>query len=272
MSALRVLAPGFVTTVQDLGRFGHGELGVSAAGAADPLALRLGNRLLGNPEGAAALEQEAAAGQTLSVGPTREGARTYLCVRGGIEVPRVLGSASTHLLTGIGGVEGRALRSGDVLGMGPVPSGTVRSLDLQRLRALRERGPVRFTAGAQAEWFAPDAHALLGDTEWRVLEGSDRTGLRLAGPTLPRRVSGELLTEGAPLGAIQVPPQGGPIVLFVDHQTTGGYPKIANVIAADLFRLGQLRPRDVLCLAPVELEEARAILLRQEEAIDALLG
>ena len=274
MSVLRVLAPGFLTIVQDLGRFGHGERGVSAAGAADPLALRVGNRLLGNAEGAAALEMtlaggrfcfesdatavlagsdfgaeldgaplppwtpfSATAGQTLSLGPTREGARTYLCLRGGIDVPQVLGSVSTHLLTGIGGLEGRALRAGDVLRTGPAPAGPLRALDRERLRALRARGPLRYSPGVQAEWFGPEAHALLSGAGWRVLEGSDRTGLRLQGPPLPRRVSDELLTEGAPLGAIQVPPEGGPIILFVDHQTTGGYPKIANLIAADLHHL-----------------------------------
>jgi allophanate hydrolase subunit 2 len=118
----------------------------------------------------------------------------------------------------------------------------------------------------------PEAHARLAAAEWKVLEGSDRTGLRLAGPPLPRRVMDELPTEGAPLGAIQVPREGGPIVLFVDHQTTGGYPRIGNVIAADLAHLGQLRPRDTVRLEPVGFEEARALLLRQEEAIVALLG
>ena len=309
MSVLRVLAPGFLTTVQDLGRFGHGEDGVSAAGAADSLALRLGNRLLGNPEGSPALEMtltggrfafERAAvavlagsdfgatldgvptppwvgfpalpGQTLALGPTRGGARAYLCLRGGIDVPRVLGSASTHLLTGIGGVSGRALRAGDALDRGEEPLAPVRVLPPDRLRAFRGEGPLRFTAGLQAEWFEPEAHVLLRTAEWTVLEGSDRTGLRLAGPPLPRRVRDELPTEGVPLGAIQVPRDGGPIVLFVDHQTTGGYPKIGNVVAVDLPRLGQLRPRDVLRLDPVAFEDARALLLRQEEEIDALLG
>jgi biotin-dependent carboxylase-like uncharacterized protein len=213
------------------------------------------------------------AGQTLAVGPTLEGARAYLCVRGGIDVPPVLGSASTHLLTGIGGLEGRALRPGDVLHLGPAPAGAVRPpLDRERLRALRPQDPLRYTPGAQAAWFPSDAHALLRDSDWKVGEGSDRTGLRLVGPALPRCVAGEILTEGAPLGAIQVPPEGGPIVLFVDHQTTGGYPKIGNVVTADFPRLGQLRPRDVLRLTPVDFEEANALLLRQEEEIDALLG
>ncbi|HEX5041826.1 MAG TPA: biotin-dependent carboxyltransferase family protein [Candidatus Polarisedimenticolaceae bacterium] len=308
MRQIRVLAPGFLTTVQDLGRFGHGEEGVSAAGAADPLALRVGNRLLGNPEGAPALEMtltggtfafdsggeavlsgshfgatldgipvapwicfQARPGQTLVVGPTREGARAYLCVRGGIDVPRVLGSASTHLLTGIGGVEGRPLRTGDRLVLGPEPAAPVRPVDLDRLHALRGRGPVRFTPGPQADWFEPEAHVRLATAGWSVLEGSDRTGLRLDGPSLPRRVMEELPTEGAPLGAIQVPRDGGPIVLFVDHQTTGGYPRIGNVIAVDLARLGQLRPRDIVRLQPVDFEQARELLLRQEEAIVALV-
>lgn len=305
---MRVVAPGFLTTVQDLGRFGYGELGVSAAGAADPLSLRLGNRLLGNPEGAPALEMTLAggrfrfeaeavvaltgadfggsldgepaarwsplavrAGQTLSFGPTRDGARAYLCLRGGIDVPLVLGSASTHLPTGIGGVQGRPLRAGDVLPLGPPAARSpLPPLHPERVAALHPRGVLRITPGAQADWFGPEGHALLLDTRWRVLEGSDRTGLRLSAPSLPRSGAGELLTEGAPLGAIQAPPAAGPIVLCVDHQTTGGYPKIGNVIAADLPLLGQLRPRDEIRFEPIDLEAARALLLRQEQEIDAL--
>lgn len=309
MSAVRVVAPGFLTTVQDLGRFGYGELGVSAAGAADPLSLRVGNRLLGNPEGAPALEMTlvggrfrfqaaalvalagadfggsldgepaarwtplaAGAGQTLAFGPTRDGARAYLCVRGGIDVPPVLRSASTHLPTGIGGVLGRALRAGDVLALGAPAAGLpLPPLDAAGVAALFPRGVLRFTPGAQADWFGGEAHTLLQETRWRVLEGSDRIGLRLSDPALPRRGTRELLTEGAPLGAIQAPPGSGPIVLCVDHQTTGGYPKIGNVIAADLPLLGQLRPRDEIRLEPIDLGAARALLLRQETEIDALL-
>lgn len=308
---IEVLEPGFLSTVQDLGRFGYGELGVSACGAADPLALRAGNRLVGNRDGAPAIEmtlrggrfrfpsgavialagapadaapwvvREVSPGGTLELGPVTRGARAYLCVRGGIAVPRVLGSASTHLLTGLGGVEGRALRAGDALPVGREPASpprsidpaaAVRALDSTRLADWYRRDVLRVTPGPQHDWFTAEAHRVLADAAWRVTEGSDRMGLRLDGAPLARRREGELLTEGVALGAVQVTPDGLPLVLFVDHQTTGGYPKIASVAAVDLHLLGQLRPRDTVRFAPIGFDEARARLLEREEELDGLVG
>ena len=277
---IRVVRPGFLTTVQDLGRFGWAHLGVSASGAADALALRAGNLLVGNHEGAAALEMTLTGGEfefdgptvcaltgaapmweafetrAVRCGPARGGARCYLCVRGGIDVPPVLGSRATHLLTGMGGHCGRALRRGDVL---PVGGEAIR-----RPRAGHVAPPplapvLRVTPGAQADWFPT---AIEG--EYEVTEEADRMGLRLRGPALapPTR---EMITEGVPLGAVQVPPGGQPIILFVEHQTTGGYPKIANVISADLRTVGQLRPRDRVRFEQVSLERALALLREQEE-------
>lgn len=284
-----VEAAGLLTTVQDLGRPGYAHLGVSASGAADALALRAGNRLVGNPEGAPGLEMtlaggtfrferdavaalagsdfglecwkpfEVRAGETIRLGPARCGARCYLCVRGGIEAPRVMGSASAHVLTGLGG---GPLRRGDVLKIGPEPSrpplwrGAAREQD--RL------APLRVTRGPQAEWFRRGLDGLV----YSVREESNRMGLRLKGPRFMQQR--EMLTEGASLGAIQIPPGGEPLILFVEHQTTGGYPKIANVITADLWKVGQLRPRDQVRFETVPLERARALLLEQEEWLDGL--
>ena len=283
---MRVVEPGLFTTVQDLGREGFGPMGVSASGAADPLSLRIGNRLVGNPESAAALEMtllggtfeftEAATvvlagsdfgvecwrpidlkpGQILKLGPTRSGARCYLCVRGGFEVPMFLGSASTHILSGLGGFEGRALKKGDVLRIG-----TAFASSAMPQRIPEARKVLRVTRGPQADWF----FASLGDGVYRVTEEANRMGLRLEGP--PIASEGEMITEGVSLGAIQITPSGQPIILFVDQQTTGGYPKIANVIAADLPSVGQLRPRDEIRFEEVSVETAVALLREQEDAL-----
>ena len=287
MNHLVAVAPGFLTTVQDLGRPGYAHFGISASGAADALSLRAGNRLVGNPDRAAALEMtlvggtftfqrdtivavtgsdfganvpmwealEMKAGETLRCGPTRGGARCYLCVRGGLYLEPVLGSASTHLLTGIGGLHGRALKRGDVLDVGPSVPGRAG----RRIAPPEAGGAIRVTRAPQADWFSGEFYR----AAWQVTEESNRMGLRLRGPAIERH-EGHMLTEGVSLGAIQVPPEGQPIILFVEHQTTGGYPKIANVISADLHRAGQLRPRDEVRFELVTVEQALALLRDQE--------
>jgi KipI family sensor histidine kinase inhibitor len=297
-SPIRVLLPGLQTTVQDLGRFGYTHFGVSASGAADPLALRAGNLLVGNAENAAALEMtlvggsfafemdavisltgsdfgaglplwtavEIKAGQTVRCGATRSGARGYLAVRGGIGVPKAMGSASVHVMTGVGG---RPLRAGDVLSIGDAairrprtggPRGRHHAPEFART------GPLRVTPGPQAHWFSDELYA----AAYQVAEESNRMGIRLRGPAIPSP-AGHMLTEGVPLGAIQIPPDGQPIILFVEHQTTGGYPKPANVISADFWRLGQLRPRDEVRFERVTLEQASALLRQQEQWLYALV-
>ena len=292
-SGFRVLSPGFQTTVQDLGRFGFTHFGVSASGAADPLALRAGNLLVGNAENAAALEMtllggafefqtdavialtgsdfgaalplwtavDIKAGDTVRCGATRSGARAYLAVRGGIGVPKAMGSASTHLMTGVGG---RPLRTGDVL---PIGDAAIRRPRIGPPRApgFARTGPIRVTPGPQAHWFSDHLYA----AAYRVTEESSRMGLRLRGLAIPSP-AGHMLTEGVSLGAIQVPPDGQPIILFVEHQTTGGYPKPANAISADFWRLGQLRPRDEVRFERVTFEQALDLLREQEQWLYAL--
>jgi len=303
MSAIEVLEPGLFTTVQDLGREGFGAMGVSASGAADALSLRVGNKLLGNAEGAAGLEMTllggafrfpegglaaltgsdfgamldgaaieiwkpflARAGQVLRVGATRAGARCYLCVRGGISVRAFLGSASTHILSGLGGHEGRALKKGDVLAVGDASAGRGEETLSERARKmLLPRKALRVTPGPQRDWFTAAALELFFASGYRVTEEANRMGLRLAGPAVARAAERELISEGVALGAVQVPESGMPIILFVEQQTTGGDPKIANVIAADFHSLGQLRPRDEIRFELVSWEEARAAFLEQEE-------
>jgi antagonist of KipI len=322
MRVIDVQAPGLLTTIQDLGREGFGPLGVSPSGAADAISLRLGNRLVGNAEGAAGLEMtllggtfgfpegaglalsgsdfgatldgkpvelwtafEAKPGQVLRMGPTRSGARCYLCVRGGIEVKAFLGSTSTHILSGLGGHEGRALKKGDVLTIGPASmdgqkrtgrnacstggAGMVgrRRLAAQVLEKVKIRKVLRVTSGPQSDWFPESAQKIFYESTYRVAEESNRMGIRLQGVAIPTASSGEMISEGVALGAIQVPEGGLPIILFVEQQTTGGYPKIANVISADFHSLGQLRPRDEIRFERVDWETARALFVEQEKLL-----
>jgi antagonist of KipI len=275
------------TTVQDLGRFGWAHHGVSASGAADALALCAGNLLVGNAANAAALEMtltgaeiafeeravialtgadfgaglplwspvEILPGQTVRCGATRSGARCYLAVRGGIAAPKIMGSASVHVITGVGG---RPLRKGDTL---PVGNEAVRRPRPAARFPERWQPPFRLraTPGPQAEWFAGELFA----GAYTVSEESNRMGLRLRGPAIPSP-AGHMITEGVALGAVQAPPGGQPIILFVEHQTTGGYPKPANVISADFWKLGQLRPRDPVSFECVSFDQALEFLQEQE--------
>lgn len=321
MECIRVEKAGLQSTIQDLGRPGFAHLGVSASGAADAFALRLGNMLVGNAENEPAIEMtlvggtfgfegdavvalagsdfgatleghalppwstvHARRGQRLELGATRRGARCYLCVGGGFEVPVVLGSASTHVLTSLGGL-GRPLCAGDrlrvkhssrpagpSLGSGPARRGGAACPDLEWIHRQYADGPLRITPGPQFDWFREAAVGRLTGSTYTVLEQSNRMGIRLAGPPLERLVSREMLTEGVSLGAIQVPESGQPIILFVEHQTTGGYPKIANVCSIDIHRVGQLRPRDHVRFEAVTVQEAHRLYLEREAAFQQIIG
>jgi antagonist of KipI len=208
------------------------------------------------------------AGQTLRIGSTRSGARCYLCVQGGIAVPPILGSASTHLLSGLGGHRGRALRKGDVLDIGPATAPfQKRAVAPQTLSRLSPRKTLRVTPGPQNELFPPPARQHFHRATYRVAEESNRMGLRLEGAPLTHLPRAEMITEGVSLGAVQITAAGLPIILFVEQQTTGGYAKIANVISADLYSLGQLRPRDEIRFEQVDWEAARSLLLEQEKLL-----
>lgn len=274
--SLEVLATGPQTTVQDLGRVGLAALGVGTSGAADPTSLRLANRLLGNPEGAAALEATIGGlevrahggvfvaltgaacpmtvdgapvghasvtwvpdGATLRLGPAASGLRGYLAVRGGIDVPPVLGSRSTDTLAGLGpGIP----VVGDHLPVGPPPAEDPR-VDVAPV-PVPPAGEIvlRVLPGPRDDWFADSAlEALLG-TPYEVTSESDRVGMRLSGPTLVRARAGELSSEGMVTGALQVPPTGQPTLFLADHPVTGGYPVVAVVVIDDIGRAAQAQP------------------------------
>ena len=331
--SLHILRPGLLTTVQDLGRFGFRQDGIIVSGAADARALRVGNLLVGNDETTAGLEITlvgpvirfaaahllaltgaplaatvngrplglnravwVAAGTELLCGPLPAGCRAYLAVAGGVAVPLVLGSRSTYLRAGFGGLAGRALQAGDWLPVGEpsalsarmkqqligpaassaatapvaslVSSGFTPGPDLcpvpaaqPVLRALRGPEYAQFTpASQQAFWRGPYA----------VTPEADRMGYRLNGPKLQRLAETELLSSAVTFGTVQVPAGGQPIVLLADHQTTGGYPRIAQVISADFSALAQARPGQGLQFQEVGLAEAQALYLAQEQRLRAL--
>ncbi|POM22679.1 KipI antagonist [Actinomadura rubteroloni] len=276
MSGLVVLRAGPLATVQDLGRAGLAHLGVPGSGAADVPALRLANRLVGNPEGAAGLEltfggaalrPEGAvwavvtgapapvavdgrqqgmnapfrvpAGATLEVGAPVRGVRTYVAVRGGLTPDAVLGSRSADLLSGLGP---RPLTAGDVVPFGRADGLDPIAVDLAPVPTLPETPELRVRPGPRDDWFASDALATLTGAPYAVTDASNRVGVRLDGPVLARARDGELPSEGMVTGALQVPPDGLPILFLADHPTTGGYPVLAVVAAADVPLAAQLRP------------------------------
>lgn len=256
---------GLLTTVQDLGRPGLAHLGVPQAGAVDADALRHANRVVGNLPGAAGLEVTALGpelvfevdatvavhgrarfvptGTVLDVGRVPDGLRGYVAVRGGLDVPRVLGSRSTCTLSGLGPPP---LREGDRLPVGREVAGEPQELPPPSPGT----GPLRVVLGPREQALtAAGMQALLSAT-WTVAPASDRTGLRLDGPPLERAGRGELASEGVVVGSVQVPPDGRPVLFLANHPTTGGYPVVAVLVRADLGRAGQLAPGSVLRLTP----------------------
>ena len=280
---LTVLAPGPLATVQDRGRPGWAAIGVTRSGAADRAAAALANRLVGNDRSAAVIEATAGGlrvraertvlvavtgapappavdgrpaplnapltlrpGAELSLGLPAVGLRSYLAVRGGVDVPEVLGSRSTDTLSGLGPAP---LRAGHVLGVGSLAAEEP-IVDVAAVRPPSADPVVRVLPGPRRDWLLPAAWSALTSAEWTVSADSDRVGLRLTGPRLHRAREDELPSEGLLPGAIQVPPDGAPVLFLADHPVTGGYPVPAVVVTADLPAVAQLRPGDVLRFRP----------------------
>jgi len=297
MPVIEVADGGLLTTVQDGGRRGHRRLGVPWCGFLDPQAARAANRAVGNAENAALLECTASGptlhfhattrfavtgadlgavleradlgpwpvpsgravvarpGNVLSMRDRRSGLRAYIAFAGGVTVPEVLGSRSTDLVAGFGGYDGRALKANDHLSLGRAPAAEAADVVI----APPAPGPVvlRAVAGPQDDMFTDEARVRLEAATYAVSALSDRIGCRLEGPVLAHRAAGEILTDGMVPGCVQVPPNGQPIVMLGDGPTTGGYPKIATVVSADLGRLGQLVAGDQVRFRLVTVEDAQ---------------
>ena len=304
--AIHVIRPGMLTTIQDTGRWGYQAHGVPVAGPMDPLSHRLANALIGNDRDAATLEITllgpevefeserliaiagaeftigvddrsapmgapfiVAAGTRLHFGPRLRGARAYLAISGGIDVPPVLGSRATHVISRLGGFAGRALRAGDRVPLGPAaPGARAAPSPVEPIVALPEKpARLRVLPGPQADRFATDALAALQSAPYTIAQNSDRMGFRLEGPALAHTRGADIISDATPLGVIQVPASGQPILLMADRQTSGGYPKIATVIAADMAIAGQLAPGDQIVFVVCTPREAMAALIAQEQAL-----
>ena len=274
--AFDVVEPGPRTMVQDLGRPGRASIGVAVSGALDRAALRAGNRLVGNREDAAGLEitmggfgavarrdlwialtggwgpitigehdvdpdeaVEWPAGSELHVGPVAHGVRTYLAVRGGVDGPLVAGSRSTDTMAGLGPAP---LRAGDAVATADAASGPVPPAEPVMAMPPPDEFELELAPGPRADWFTASARRTLFDAVWTIGERADRVGIRLDGPILSRARASELPSEGMLPGAVQVPPDGRPVILLADGPVTGGYPVIAVVVDAALDALAQARP------------------------------
>jgi len=302
--SLHVVKAGLLTTVQDLGRFGHQAAGVPVAGPMDSFSHRVANLLAGNDVDAATLEITLIGpelivdadttiaiagaqfevtcddhyvasgasfgvqrGQRIKFGRIQQGARAYLAVAGGIRTEPVLGSRATHLVSRMGGHGGRALLPGDRV---PIASGlphppTRKSAGL--MLPSKGRALLRVIAGPQADWFEADALKTIAGVSFRVSPQSNRMGYRLQGPPLIQVNQRELISEPVGIGAIQVPSAGEPILLMADRQTAGGYPKIGYVITADLPLAGQLAPGDFIEFHLCTQQEAVTALISRERQL-----
>jgi biotin-dependent carboxylase-like uncharacterized protein len=310
---LKVLAPGFHTTVQDLGRIGYQDIGVPVSGALDEVSLRIANALVGNPAAMPGLEillsgptLEVAAdnvrvalvgpGASLKIGredplvipagqsvtlpgsevfqvaASRDSACCYLAVEGGIAVPLVLGSASTYTRAAIGGLEGRALRREDVVPLAIVHASQGSELRAPALPSAGGEQSIRVILGPQQESFTAEAVTALLDGEFRVSKDADRMGMRLDGPLLQHRAGWDIVSDAIATGSIQVPGSGQPILLMADHQTTGGYPKIATVISADLPVVGRRRTGDPIRFLAVSVETAEAVHREEKRRLAELVA
>lgn len=300
MAFLKVIRPGLFTTVQDCGRWGFQSRGVPLAGAMDLYSHRLANRLVGNARDAATLEVtlmgphvefeepaivavtgaaflvtlderpvrmneaiEAPAGSVLKLGDRTQGARAYIAIGGGILVPLVLNSRSTHVLSGMGGLEGRALRAGD-----RVPVAEAGSSALFAGAVGKRPRPLSLPEGGARLRVLPGPRAFedMALARFQISPRSDRMGYRLDGAAVGDVPPAEQLSRAMPMGAVQIPPAGHPILLMADHATTGGYAVAATVISADLPLAAQLGPGDWIEFEACSLDDADDAFREQEAA------
>ena len=293
---LKIIEPGLQTTVQDLGRTGYQRFGIPVSGALDNVALRVANAIVGNRPDEAALEvlftgptlevhadsvrvavaSDGAAievhgrparridglrsvvlerGQIFHVTAGKGGQAAYLAIEGGLALPAIMGSRSTYQRAGIGGFNGRALQAGDELMLARSGS-EPRTEAMLRMFPLVRPERVRVVLGPQDDYFSAQALKLFLTEQYTVTRDADRMGLRLDGPELTHIKGHDIVSDGIAPGAIQVPGNGLPIMLRADRQTTGGYPKIATVISADLASIGRLGPGNTFRFAAISVDEA----------------
>ncbi|MTI82296.1 MAG: biotin-dependent carboxyltransferase family protein [Firmicutes bacterium] len=310
MPFMKIIKPGLLTTIQDRGRFSYQKWGVPVAGAMDEYALRVGNMSVGNQENEGCLEitllgpvieflqtglvalTGADLGAKLNQRPigawesflvtkgdilqftgVQSGCRCYLAVAGGIKIPVVMGSTSTYLRGGIGGISGRALSEGDELELKSQVNANVLTPGV--IPAEYRYKPstlhvVRVVLGPQDDAFTKEGINTFLQSEYRVTHESDRMGCRLQGPRIEHKSKPDIISDGIPMGSIQVPGNGSPIVMMADRQTIGGYTKIATVITPDLWKLAQANAGDGIKFTKITLAQAHRIYKEYENMLDKL--
>jgi len=305
MSGIKIVTPGFITTIQDSGRFGFQQYGIPVAGAMDMHSLELANILVGNNRDTAVLEitmtgptiefESSVAiaitgadmspaingnaveaykttyvnpGDVLSFGELKSGLRTYLAIEGGIDVIPIMGSKSTYLKAGIGGFEGRKLNAGDHLQISYLKRTIpigIRKIPYSMMPKYNSEILVRVIMGPEDAHFTSEGLSTFLENDYMVTEHSDRMGLRLQGPKIIHKNDPDILSSGINLGTIQIEGNGQPIVLMADRQTVGGYTRIASVISVDIPFLAQAKPGDRVRFQSIDVELAQQ-LIREREA------
>lgn len=295
---IQIINPGPLTSVQDAGRFGYMEYGITSSGVMDMDAYRIVNKLVGNHEGESVLEATLMGptfqvegegllafygadmpatldgvplergkaypvkdGQTVAFGMAKSGVRTYIAFAGGIDVPIVMGSRSTNMKCGIGGYQGRKLAGADVLSVADPKEGEKTWEKLMKHSVPAKDYPsqisIRVVLGPQDDYFTKKGLDTFLHTAYQVSPQSDRMGIRFLGEAIEGVSSMDIVSDGITFGSIQVTSEGLPIILMADHQTTGGYAKIATVVTEDLCKLAQARPGDHVAFEAVPVEAVR---------------
>lgn len=295
---MEILNPGVLTSVQDAGRFGRQRFGMSPAGAMDSYSMTLANILVGNPRNTGVLEctlagptirfdanciaavtgadmaptlngkpvamgeaLEVPAGSTLKLGAAKNGCRTYIAVAGELDLPKIDGSQSTLLRSGIGGYEGRKLKAGDVIGICP-PISDVRNIPIRKLfepQHFVDEVTVRVILGPQEDRFTEAGLKTFLSQTYTVSAKSDRMASRLEGAKVEHITDANIISDGIPMGAVQVPGSGEPMIMMSEHQGSGGYTKIANVISVDIPLVAQCGPGKRIRFRAVSVQEAQAL-------------
>jgi biotin-dependent carboxylase-like uncharacterized protein len=306
---IRIVDPGPQTTVQDLGRVGHLRYGIPPSGPLDVRAFVIANRLVGNSDGAAALEATVlgprftvetagaiavtgadapvtvngaaaeawatlplAAGDTVRIGAARAGIRIYVAFAGGLDIPPVLGSRATYLRGRLGGLQGRSLKRDDVLRSFPAAGPPIRRVPESAIPPLEREPEIRVVLGPQADRFTAEGVAAFFGGAYEMLPQSDRMGARLFGPRIAHARGHDIISDGIALGSVQVPGDGQPIVLLVDRQSTGGYTKVATVGSFDIGRISQVKPGQRLRFVAVDVAEAHRLRRAWDASLAAAAG
>lgn len=306
---IKFISGGMLTSIQDLGRYGYQKYGMPVSGAMDTYSLQLANYLVGNKRDEACFEITylgpeiefhsdttiavsgaimqstvngkpvpmntsipVSKGEILVMGAVKKGMRAYLSIAGGIMVPEVMESKSTYLRANVGGFQGRKIETGDLIEIGKCSPIPIKEIPSPLLFIYPGIQTIRVIKGTEFDRFETDAWNTFLNSEYTVSNQNDRMGYRLSGAAIKHKKGADIISSGIVNGSIQVPGHGEPIIMMADHQTVGGYTKIANVISVDLPIMGQMKAGDKIKFKEIKLEEAQDLIKKQEENLVKLFS